>query len=123
MTPKPLDVLKKGLYKITQGFKVRRDELNAKLARKESISSSDEYCLDHEANTVDKQHVIDTLEAASDYERGVKRFDGPGKEIVTKLRELAGDLAKVAGKKRICTFFWGIFFIGVTSHIFRRLRT
>ena len=123
MTPKPLDVLKKGLSKITQGFKVRRDELNAKLARKESISSSDEYWLDHEANTVDEQRVIDTLEAASDYERGVKRLDGSGKAIVTKLRELAGDLAKVAGKKQICTFFWGIFFIGVTSHIFGRFRT
>jgi len=44
MTLKPLDVLKKGLSKITQSFKVRKDELNAKLARKESISSSDEYC-------------------------------------------------------------------------------
>jgi len=85
MTPKPLDVLKKGLSKITQGFKVRRDELNAKLARKESISSSDEYWLDHEGNTVDEQRVIDTLEAASDYERGVKRLDGPGKAIVTKV--------------------------------------
>ena len=42
MIPKPLDVLKKGLSKITQGFKVRRDELNAKLAREESISSSDD---------------------------------------------------------------------------------
>ena len=31
MTPKPLDVLKKGLFKITQSFKVRKDELNAKL--------------------------------------------------------------------------------------------
>jgi len=59
---------------------------------------------------VDEQRVIDTLEAASDYERGVKRLDGPGKAIVTKLRELAGDLAKVAGKKRKRTFFWGIFF-------------
>ena len=123
MTPKPLDVLKKGLSKITQGFKVCRDELNAKLAHKESISSSDEYWLNHEANTVDKQRVIDTLEATSDYKRGVKRLDGPGKAIVMKLRELAGDLAKVAGKKRIRTFFWGIFFIGVTSHIFGRLRT
>jgi hypothetical protein len=109
MTLKPLDVLKKGLSKITQGFKVRRDELNAKLACKESISSSDEYWLDHEGNTVDEQRVIDTLEAASDYERGVKRLDGPGKAIVTKLRELAGDLAKVAGQKRTRTFFW-IFF-------------
>jgi len=60
MTLKPLDVLKKGLSKITQSFKVRKDELNAKLARKESISPSDEYWLDHEANTVDEQRVIET---------------------------------------------------------------
>jgi len=79
-------VLKKGLSKITQGFKVRRDKLNAKLARKESISSSDEYWLDHEGNTVDEQCVIDNLEAASDYERGVERLDRSGKAIVTKLR-------------------------------------
>jgi hypothetical protein len=105
MTLKPLDVLKKGLSKVTQGFKVRRDELNVKLARKESISSSDEYWLDHEGNTVDEQCVIDTLEAASDYERGVERLDEPGKAIVTKLRELASGLAKVAGNKRKRTFF------------------
>ena len=43
MTLKPLNVLKKGLSKITQGLKVHRDELNAKLAHKESISSSDKY--------------------------------------------------------------------------------
>jgi hypothetical protein len=54
---KPLDVLKKGLSKITQSLKVRKDELNAKLARKESISSSGEHWLDHEGNIIDEQHV------------------------------------------------------------------
>jgi hypothetical protein len=34
---KPLDVLKKGLSKVTQSLEFRKDELNAKLARKESI--------------------------------------------------------------------------------------
>jgi hypothetical protein len=101
MTLKPLDVLKKGLYKFTQSFEVRKNELNAKLARKESISSLDEYWLDHEGNTVDEQRVIEILEAASDYERGVEGLDEPGKAIVKKLREWAGDLAKVAGKKRV----------------------
>jgi hypothetical protein len=46
MTLKPLDMLKKGLYKITQSFEVRKYELDAKLARKESIFG-------HEGNTVD----------------------------------------------------------------------
>jgi predicted RNase H-like nuclease (RuvC/YqgF family) len=109
MTLKPLDVLKKGLSKITQNFKGRKDELKAKLARKESISSSDERWLDHEGNTVDEQRVIDTLEAASDYERGLERLDEPGKAIVKKLREWAGDLAKVAVKKRKRTYFFGRF--------------
>ena len=47
MTLKPLNVLKKGLSEITKGSKVRRDELNAKLARKASISSKDEHWLEH----------------------------------------------------------------------------
>jgi hypothetical protein len=54
---KPLNVLKKGLSKVTQSLKVRKDELNAKLARKESISSSDEHWLDHEGNIIDEQHM------------------------------------------------------------------
>ena len=102
-------MLKKGLSKITQGFKVCRDELNAKLAHKESISSSDEYWLDHEGNIVDEQHVIDTLEATSDYEHGVERLDKPGKAIVTKLRELASGLAKVAGNKQKHMFLRAFF--------------
>ena len=47
MTLKPLNVLEKGLSDITQSFKVRKDELNAKLARKASISSLDEHWLDN----------------------------------------------------------------------------
>jgi len=115
MTLKSLDVLKKGLSKITQSFKVRKDKLNAKLAWKGSISSSDEYWLDHKANTVDEQRVIEILEAASDYERGVERLDKSGKAIVKKLREWAGDLAKVAGEKRKHTFFGDFFFVDPTS--------
>jgi hypothetical protein len=72
MTLNALDVFKTGLSKVTQILKVRRDELSAKLAQKESISSSDEHWLDHEGNTVDEQRVIEALEAASDYERGVE---------------------------------------------------
>ena len=118
MTLKSLDVLKKGLSRITQSFKICKDELNAKLAQKEGISSSDEYWLDHEGNTVNEQCVIETLEAASDYECAVEGLDKSGKAIVKKLREWAGDLAKVAGKKRKLTFLSSLFCRSDLSDIF-----
>ena len=59
--------------------------------------------MDHEANTVDEQHVIDGLEAASDYERGLTRIDNGGRAIVKKLQEWGGDLAQVVGNKWKCT--------------------
>ena len=56
---------RKVFLKITHGFKVHKDELNAKISCKESISSLGEHWLDHEGNTVNKQHITNTLEAAS----------------------------------------------------------
>jgi hypothetical protein len=105
MAPKPLDILKIGLAKFSKKTKDRKDKLNAKLSRRETISSVDEQWLDHEANTVDEQCVLDNLEAASDYERGLACLDENEKAIVKKLREWAGDLAKVAGNKRKRTNF------------------
>ena len=70
----------------------------------ENISPADEEWLDHEANMVDKQHILDKLEASSDYERGLKWLGGAGKATVMRLRELAGELVKVAGNKQKCTF-------------------
>jgi hypothetical protein len=50
-----------------------------------------------------------TLEAASDYKCRVEGLDEPGKAIVKKLREWAGNLAKVAGKKWKRTFLLQFF--------------
>jgi hypothetical protein len=72
MAQKPLEILKKGLTKFSKKIKERKDALEAKLARKETISADDEHWLDHEANVVDEQRVIDNLEASSDYERGLR---------------------------------------------------
>ena len=44
------------------------EHLEAKLSRQESISSLNEQWLDNEGNTIDEQHVIDTLESSSNYE-------------------------------------------------------
>jgi hypothetical protein len=97
---RPLDILKKGLDKLSQRIKKRKDELSKQLSQKEAISPADEQWLDNEGNTVDEQRVLEVLEDASDYEQGVAGLDDHGKEIVKKLREWAGDLlALVAGNK------------------------
>jgi hypothetical protein len=98
MAPKPLAVLKKGLAKFSSRIKDRKDKLTMKLSRNETIPPADEEWLDNEANTVEEQCVLDALEEASDYERGVERLDENGKNIVKKLRELAED--QMAGNKR-----------------------
>jgi hypothetical protein len=99
MALKPIDTLKKGLAKFSKQIKACKDELNAKLLRRETISLADEEWLDHEANTVDEQHVLDELEAASDYERGFERLSEDKKATVTKLKEWAEELVKVPGNK------------------------
>jgi hypothetical protein len=106
MSPKPLEILKQGFRKFSQKIKKKKDELNAKLSRRETISSADENWLDNEANNVDEQHVLEHLESASDYERGVARLDDNGKAVVKRLKEWAGELpAKPAGNKRKRTCF------------------
>ena len=62
-------------------------------------SSTDEQWLDHEANTVDKQHIFDKPEAASYHKSALVGLDDAGKAMIKKLRECAGDLAQVAGNK------------------------
>ena len=102
MALKPLDVLKKGLKLLQHQFKDRQEAIQARLAEKKSISSHDEKWLDGEANLTDEQQVLDTLEEASDYERGFDQLNEVQKGVVKKLREVAGDLTKTAGKKQKC---------------------
>ena len=99
MAPEPLRILRKGLDIFKKSIKNRKEILDTRLAENRSISSSDERWLDNEANTIDEEHVIELLENASDYERGVGRLDEKAKSIVKKLREWAGYLVKVASKK------------------------
>jgi len=82
--------------------KTKKEKLEAQLAEKKSISSQDEKWLDHNTNLVDEQLVLEALENALDYERGLERLDGGQKSVVRRLWEVAGDLAKMVGKKRKC---------------------
>jgi hypothetical protein len=62
----------------------------------------DETWLDTVGNLVKEDHAIETLETASDYERGLGRMGEQEKGVVQTLRGLAGDITKVAGEKRKC---------------------
>lgn len=82
MPLKPLEVLKKGLKILQDQVKAKKEKLQAQLHVKKSISSLDENWLDNEANLVDEQQVLDTLENASDYERGCERLDETQKGVI-----------------------------------------
>lgn len=100
MALKPLDILRKGLDSLRKKVKARKDYLVAQLADKKSITLSEELWLDNDANLIDEERILEALDKASDYERGVSRLDDKGKNVVTKLRELAGDLLPEKSKKR-----------------------
>ena len=57
MASKPLDILKKGLAKLKNSCKAKKEQLEAALSRKETISSSNEQWLDNEGNTIDEQRL------------------------------------------------------------------
>jgi hypothetical protein len=99
MPLRPLEVLKKGLKILQDRVKAKKEKLQAQLHVKKSISSLDENWLDNEANLVDEQWVLDTLENVSDYKSGCKRLDKTQKGVIRRLQEVAGDLSKVVGKK------------------------
>ena len=100
-TGNPVEVLKRGLKVLETRIKAKHQDLMSKVAAKTKISEEEEEWLDKGGgNTVDEIHVIDELERASDYERGIGRLDEKYKAVVQKLRELAGDIVKVAGNKR-----------------------
>ena len=99
MSKNPLDVLKSGLTNLKNLTKTRRDDLLARLHRKEKISAKEEEWLDNAANPVDEEAVVVLLENASDYERGLTRLNSQQKSLVEKLKEL-GEKVVLAGRKR-----------------------
>jgi len=100
MGKKPLEVLKAGLARLKETIKTRKDALSARLFNKEHISEEDEHWLDNNANFVDEDAVVDLLDKASNYERGLERLNSQQKVLLEKLKELGGGIKKVAGHKR-----------------------
>jgi hypothetical protein len=90
MAPSPLEALKQGYEKLKKQVGRRKKALEGRLANKERIPDDDGEWLDNEANLVDEQRVLEDLEAASDYERGVSRLDTKRKAAWARMKELAG---------------------------------
>ena len=61
MPSNPLDALKKGPTKQVASVGTWRDALKAKIAKSETISTSDELWLDVKANIVDQECVVKAL--------------------------------------------------------------
>jgi hypothetical protein len=96
---KPLDILKVGLLALRKIMESRKRKLEANLQANQSISESDEAWLDGAGNLVDEEHVIDVLENASNYERGLERLNITDRAIVQNLQTLGtGD--KTASSKK-----------------------
>ena len=92
-------MLKSGLMNLKNLTKTRRDDLLARLHRKEKISAKEEEWLDNAANPVEEEAVAVLLENASDYEHGLTRLNSQQKSLVEKLKEL-GEKVVLAGRKR-----------------------
>jgi hypothetical protein len=68
-----LEILREGLCMLKEQVKKCTEDLTERLKKKESTSEADKAWLDNEANHVDEDAVIDSLENASDYKCGLTR--------------------------------------------------
>jgi hypothetical protein len=96
---KPLDILKNALSKLKKSTEKRRKALLDLLSKKEKLSDTDEDWLDTGGNLVDEQRVIEELDTASDFERGVQRLSDNGRAALGRLRQAAG-LERVSKKRK-----------------------
>ena len=94
-----LNVLKKAFSKLKKSFEKHQNNLLDCLAKKEKLSDDDENWLDNNGNLINEEHVIDTLDAASNFERGLGRLSDEEKIALRQLRQAAG---LDGSKKRKC---------------------
>ncbi|KAH0826008.1 hypothetical protein J3R83DRAFT_7478 [Lanmaoa asiatica] len=72
---KPIETLKKGLEKLWQQISDWKIRLEAALKAHQPVSDADQDWLDNEGNIVDEECVVDILDHASDFERGLTRLN------------------------------------------------
>ena len=87
--PLRLHVLQKGLTKLKESIKERKDSLLACLNQREKISNEDEEWLDNSGNVVDEEAVVDLLENTSDYEHGLTWLTTQQRIIIERQKYIA----------------------------------
>jgi hypothetical protein len=105
---KPVEMLRKGLAKLRRQISDRKTSLEAALKASQPVSEADQDWLDNEGNLIDEECVVDLLDHASDFERGLERLNSHEQSLVENLRLLAGD--KTPSKKRKCMNFFNFKF-------------
>ena len=95
----PIDMLKKGLNALRKQIDVQKSKIQANLKAKKHITESNKAWLDGEGNPVDEEHVVDFLENVSDYDKGFSNLCKTDKNVVQRLKILAGAITVPVGKK------------------------
>jgi hypothetical protein len=90
MAPIALSVLKNALAALQKHVSTRKAAIQAKLTRKEAVSTEDCDWLDNEANVIDEERVLEELEGASDYEGALLGLDTPKKSALKRLKKFSG---------------------------------
>ena len=104
ITPRTLDILKKGLAALEKQVKEKHSQLASRISAGQPISAEEEEWLDNGGNLVDEVHAVDTLEKASNYEKAYNGLDDKYKAALLRLQKLAkGVKVAVAGNKRKCS--------------------
>ena len=98
----PIDALRKGLKKLKDQHRERKEKLLAELNARKTISKEDQEWLDGAANLVDEECVIETLESTADYEGAVHTLNTRDQVIFNKLMKLANGGGGEHGIKRKC---------------------
>ena len=86
----PLNSLKKGLHTLRNQVQERKSRIKSDQKASKVLSESDKDWLDGEGNLVNEEQVVQDLEEASDYEKGLGRLDAEGRGIVQRLQVLVG---------------------------------
>ena len=76
---------------LKKSFEKHRKHLLECLAQKEKLSKTDVEWLDNEGNLINEEHVLETLDAASDFEQGVKQLLDDERAAFERLKQVADD--------------------------------
>ena len=104
MGKKPLDMLKSSLHKLQSQIQDRKNNLLACLSQKEKLSPKDEEWLDHDANLVNKEFLVDILDKASNYECKLATLDVNKQSLLQKLMGFGmekSDVNRIQENKRV----------------------